>query len=88
MQAALLNGTTLKQLLPDTLFTKAAAWFKDEAGLDLVNLNGLNPITVMTLAMAIAQQKYFPNKPGEVQLDTYFQQEGKKEGKKILGLET
>src|SRR4051812_35079310 len=88
MQAALLNGTTLKQVLPDTLYTKAADWFKEEAGLDLANLNGLNPITVMTLAMAIAQQKYFPNKPGEVQLDTYFQQEGKKEGKKILGLET
>ncbi len=88
MQAALLNGTTLKQVLPDTLYTKAAAWFKKEAGMDLVMLNNFNPITVMTLAMAIAQQKYFPNKPGEVQLDTYFQQEGKKDGKKILGLET
>src|SRR4051794_7208951 len=88
MQAALLNGTTLKQLLPDTLYTKAAEWFKVEAGLNLSMLNGFNPITVMTLAMAIAQQKYFPNKPGEVQLDTYFQQEGKQEGKQILGLET
>src|SRR6476646_2813240 len=28
MQAAILNGTTLKQLLPDTLYEKAAAWFK------------------------------------------------------------
>jgi uncharacterized protein YbaP (TraB family) len=88
MQAALLNGTTLKQLLPDTLYAKAAAWFRSEAGMDLAMLNNFNPITVMTLAMAITQQKYFPNKPGEVQLDTYFQQEGKKDGKKILGLET
>lgn len=88
MKAAILNGTTLKQLLPDTLYTKAAEWFKEEAGLNLTMLNGFNPITVMTLAMAIAQQKYFPNKPGEVQLDTYFQQEGKKDGKQILGLET
>ena len=88
MQAAILNGTTLKQLLPDTLYTKAATWFKSEAGVDLAVFNNFNPVTVMTLAMAIAQQKYFPNKPGEVQLDTYFQQEGKKDGKKILGLET
>src|SRR3954468_14426363 len=88
MQAALLNGTTLKQVLPDTLYAKAAAWFKKEAGMDLAMLNNFNPVTVMTFAMAIAQQKYFPNKPGEVQLDTYFQDEGKKDGKKILGLET
>lgn len=88
MQAALLKGTTLKQVLPDTVYAKAAAWFKEEAGLDLANFNGFNPITVMTLAMAITQQKYFPNKQGETQLDTYFQQEGKKDGKKILGLET
>jgi uncharacterized protein YbaP (TraB family) len=88
MQAALLNGTTLKQVLPDTLYTKVATWFKSEAGVNLMLFDGYNPITVMTLAMAIAQNKYFPNKPGEVQLDTYFQQEGKKDGKKILGLET
>src|SRR3954471_1146657 len=45
MQAALLNGTTLKQLLPDTLYAKAAAWFKSEAGVDLMFFNGFNPIT-------------------------------------------
>ena len=38
--------------------------------------------------MAITKGKYFPNQPGEVQLDTYFQEEAKKEGKKVLGLET
>jgi len=38
--------------------------------------------------LAITHQKYFPNKPGEVQLDTYFQEEAKKEGKKVIGLET
>jgi uncharacterized protein YbaP (TraB family) len=42
----------------------------------------------MTAALAITHQKYFPNKPGEIQLDTYFQELAKKDGKKILGLET
>lgn len=88
MEASVLKGTTLQKVLPDTLYLKATGWFKEEAGLDIAKLDQLNPLTVMTVAMAIAQQKYFPNKPGEVQLDTYFQKEAKKDGKKIIGLET
>lgn len=88
MEASLLQGTTLKKLLPDTLYNKTSSWFKQEAGFDLIRLDQLNPITVMTAALAITQQKYFPNKPGEVQLDTYFQDQGKKDGKRVLGLET
>ena len=88
MEAAMLKGTTLKKVLPDTLYAKASDWFKQEAGLDMANLDPLNPLTVITVAMAITQQKYFANKKGEVQLDTYFQDAAKKEGKKVLGLET
>ena len=88
MEASVLQGTTLQKLLPDTVYNKTSAWFKQEAGLDLIKLDQLNPITVMTAALAITQQKYFPNKQGEVQLDTYFQDLGKKDGKRILGLET
>ena len=88
MKAQMLSGTTLQKILPDTVYARTAGWFKEEAGLDLIQLNQLNPITVMTFAMAVTKQKYFPNKKGEVQLDTYFQDMGKKEGKKIKGLET
>ena len=88
MEAAVLKGTTLKKVLPDTLYAKASDWFKQEAGLDMSNLDQLNPLTVMTAAMAITQQKYYPNKKGEVQLDTYFQDAAKKDGKKVMGLET
>ncbi|MBK9381203.1 MAG: TraB/GumN family protein [Chitinophagaceae bacterium] len=88
LEAAVLKGTTLQQVLPDTLYAKASDWFKQEAGLDIGQLNQLNPVTVLTAAMAITKGKYFPNQPGEVQLDTYFQEEAKKEGKKVLGLET
>jgi uncharacterized protein YbaP (TraB family) len=70
------------------LYAKTAKWFKEEAGLDLINLDTFNPFTVMTVALAITHQKYFPNKRGEVQLDTYFQELAKKDGKKIVGLET
>ena len=86
--ASMLQGTTLQKLLPDTVYTKTSIWFKKEAGLDLIKLDQVNPLTVMTVALSITQQKYFPNKRGEVQLDTYFQDRGKKDGKKIMGLET
>jgi uncharacterized protein YbaP (TraB family) len=88
MEAQVLKGTTLQKVLPDTLYAKASTWFKEQAGLDIIKLDGLNPMTVMTVVMAITKQKYFPNKQGEVQLDTYFQDLGKKDGKKIMGLET
>ncbi len=87
MEAQVLKGTTLQKVLPDTLYAKTSAWFKKEAGLDIMKLDGLNPMALMTVVMAITKQKYFPNKKGEVQLDTYFQDLGKKDGKKILGLE-
>lgn len=83
----MLKGTTLQKVLPDTLYAKTAAWFKAEAGLDIMKLDGLNPMTVMTVVMGITKQKYFPNKQGEVQLDTYFQNLAKKDGKSVLGLE-
>lgn len=88
MEASLLRGTTLQQELPDTLYNLAGNWLKEEAGLDIAQFNQVSPFAVMSFAMAITQQKYFPNKPGEVQLDTYFQQEAKKDGKNVLGLET
>lgn len=88
MEASMLKGTTLQKELPDTLYTTASKWFKEEAGFDIAQLNQVSPFAVMSFAMAITQQKYFRNKPGEVQLDTYFQQAAKKDGKKVLGLET
>ncbi len=88
MEASMLKGTTLQKELPDTLYTKASNWFKEEAGFDIAQLNKVSPFAVMSFAMAITQQKYFPNKKGEVQLDTYFQQAAKKDGKNVLGLET
>lgn len=88
MEASVLKETTLKMVLPDTLYTKVSEWFKQEAGVDMSQLNQLNPMTIITAAMVITQGIYFPNKPGEVQLDTYFQEVAKKDGKKVFGLET
>ncbi|MCW3074160.1 MAG: TraB/GumN family protein [Flaviaesturariibacter sp.] len=88
LEATQLKGITLKEVLPDTLYTKVAAWFSANAGMELRQLHSFSPMVVMTVVMAVTQQKYFPNKPGEVQLDDYFQQQGRKQGKKVRGLET
>ncbi len=88
MQASMLNGTTLSAVLPDSIYLAAEKWFVSEAGLDIKNLEAFNPMAVMTIAMAIAQQKSFPNPQGALQLDDYFQQKGKADGKIVLGLET
>jgi uncharacterized protein YbaP (TraB family) len=88
MEASMLKGTTLKKELSDTIYAKTATWFNREAGIDLAKLDQLNPLSVMIFAMAITQQKYYPSKPDQIQLDTYFQQMAKKDGKKVMGLET
>lgn len=88
MEASMLKGTTLQKELPDTLFTTVNKWFKEEAGFSLAQLNQVSPFAVMSYVMALTQKKYFPSKPGEIQLDTYFQEAAKKDGKKVLGLET
>ncbi len=38
MEASVLKGTTLQKVLPDTLYTKASYWFKEEAGLDIAKI--------------------------------------------------
>lgn len=88
MEASILKGSTLQKELPDSVYRVAADWFKQEAGIDLAALDQLNPMSVLTFAMALTYQKYHPHKAGEYQLDTYFQEKGKKDGKKVLALET
>lgn len=88
MAASMLQGTTLKELLPDTVFQKADSWFQKEAGMPLEQFNAMNPTAVMGIAMLITQQNYLPNPTGELPLDVYFQERGKSEGKEVLGLET
>jgi uncharacterized protein YbaP (TraB family) len=78
MIASMLKGTTLKKELPEGLYTKTAKWFNQEAGIDLSKLDQLIPLFVMIFAMAITQQKYYPTKAEQIQLDTYFQQMAKR----------
>jgi uncharacterized protein YbaP (TraB family) len=88
MEASMLKGTTLKKELPEGVYAKTAGWFNRESGIDLAKLDQLNPLSVMIFAMAITQQKYYPTKAGEIQLDSCFQQTANKDGKKVMGLET
>jgi len=88
MAATQLPGSTLKEILPDTLYQKADAWFRQEAGFPLSQLETFNPQTVISLAMLITQERYLPVAPGELFLDVCFQERGRASGKEIHGLES
>ena len=89
MVAARLHETTLDKLLKPEDYQKTAAWLKELSGYDLKIFNGMNPMTIQIFLMTMLQQKYFPlHGSSDVPMDLYFQQRGKKEGKKLLGLET
>ena len=89
MIAASLKGTTLDKLLTPEVYNNTAVWLKELSGYDLKMFNGLNPMTIQVLLMATMQQKFYPMNPVEdVAMDMYFQQQGKKSGKKVIGLES
>jgi uncharacterized protein YbaP (TraB family) len=89
MMAAQLKGTTLDKLLSPELYEKTATWMKEVSGYDLKLLNGLNPMTIQVFIMSSMQQKFYPMNPAEdAPMDLFFQQQGKKSGKKVLGLES
>lgn len=84
------TDSTLGKLLTPEEFTKAEASFNaiTEGAMNFQMLNGLKPMVVQAFAMVTLMQKELGElKPGE-QLDSYFQIEGKKFGKTIVGLET
>ena len=89
MVAARLHETTLDKLLKPEEYEATAAWLKELSGYDLKIFNGMNPMTIQIFLMTMLQQKYFPLQgAADVPMDLYFQQRAKKEGKKLVGLES
>jgi len=89
MVAARLHETTLDKLLGAEDYQKTAAWLKELSGYDLKIFNGMNPMTIQIFLMTMLQQKYFPlSGSADVPMDLYLQQRGKKEAKKLVGLES
>lgn len=88
MQASLLNGSVLSQNISAQTSEKLSKWLATEAGLELSSFEPLNPMAVMTIVMSIAQQKYYPNPQGYLQLDSYFQEHAKANKKELISLET
>lgn len=89
MLAARMNDSTLDKLLTPDEYKETATWLKELSGYDLSMFNGMNPMTIQIFLMTMLQQKYFPlSGPADVPMDMYFQTVAKKEGKKLVGLET
>jgi uncharacterized protein YbaP (TraB family) len=89
MVAARMHETTLDKLLSPEDYKQTALWLKELSGYDLKMFNGMNPMTIQIFLMTMLQQKYFPpNGSADVPMDLYLQQDAKKKGKKLVGLES
>lgn len=88
--AAVLQGTTLDQILTKDDYAITQQYMKELSGYDLSMFNNVNPMTISTLLIAFAQQQVSPPNPTnpELIMDDYFQHLSKQSGKKIIGLET
>ncbi len=84
----MLKGTTLKEVLPDDLYSATNTWLKELSGYDLALFNALNPMTINVTLLQLIQAKYYPVPAGLVLMDNYFQQRARKEYKEVIGLET
>jgi uncharacterized protein YbaP (TraB family) len=87
LPATMLKGQTLKEVLPDDLYSATNNWLKELSGYDLALFNALNPMTINVTLLQLVQAKYYPVPSGAVLMDNYFQQRAKKEHKEVIGLE-
>lgn len=87
LAATMLKGQTLKEVLPEDLYSKTNNWLKELSGYDLALFNALNPMTINVTLLQLIQAKYYPVPDGSILMDQYFQQRAKKEYKEVIGLE-
>jgi uncharacterized protein len=85
MKAAVMQDTTLQNLLSEEEYAKTSAWLKELTGMDLRIFDTYNPAMIQLMMVALLQQKL--NKKAIVPMDLYFQNLGK-DNKKIVGLES
>jgi uncharacterized protein YbaP (TraB family) len=82
----LLTENGLLQIFTFKEFSAIAESLKHNAGLNLITFNNLKPAGIQLLFLkAIAPKSISASNPS---LDQYFQDEGRKRGDKIIGLET
>jgi uncharacterized protein len=86
--ATQLQGTTLDKLLTPEAYQRVDAQLQQVTPYKLPMLNGLSPMAVMSLLMMSTWQKLHPQPETALPMDIYFQQEGRKSGKAVIGLET
>lgn len=86
MPYMMLKNTSLDQLLSPVEYQAVASYMKRAANLDLKNFNAFTPVAVQTFMEQVNAPKTFTatNPP----IDQFFQDYARKEGKKLVGLET
>lgn len=80
--------TTLKSLVTQEQYDTIAAVVKQYLGMDLVLFNKVKPSAITTQLVVAAGVKLLKDFNPKEQLDTWFQEQARKAGKKVGGLET
>jgi uncharacterized protein YbaP (TraB family) len=80
--------TTLQMLLSPADYQKVGALVKEYMKMDLSMLGNLKPAGVNQALTMLFYMKHLPGYNPQEQLDTWFQSEATKAGKKVSGLET
>lgn len=90
MQQAMMlpQGTTLKSLYTPAQYDTLAAVVKSNIGLDLAQLDPLKPAALSAQLAVVLTMKALKGFDPQQQLDTWFQAEARKAGKKVGALET
>ncbi|MDR1004154.1 MAG: TraB/GumN family protein [Prevotellaceae bacterium] len=88
-QSMMLKGdTTLQQLFTPAQYEALGNLVKETIGVDLSMLNKMKPAGVEQTLSVMFYMKHLPGFNSNEQLDTWFQTEATKAGKKVGGLET
>ena len=87
-QMMLPADTTLKSLFTQEQYETVGRLVKEYMQMDLAMLDRLKPAALVQQLSVLFCLKHTPGFNPQEQLDTYFQQEAAKQGKKVAGLET
>lgn len=87
-QMMLPADTTLKSLFTPEQYETVGRLVKEYMQMDLAMLDRLKPAALVQQLSVLFCLKHTPGFNPQEQLDTYFQQEAAKQGKKVAGLET
>lgn len=87
-RAMMPEGVAYESLMSESDRVKLDSMLTDLMGMGLTQFGMLRPAMLQNLISVTLYQRYYPSLAGEQGLDQYFQDEARKKGNPVIGLET